>query len=88
MTDSPTFPAVHLPLLDDVPLPPVMRVALPQPKGEPVADLEGAIARASPPKARLNALPLGSRVAVGVGSRGPIRLPTVVDGVSYLKERA
>ena len=40
---SPIFPEVRIPVLDTVTPPPLMRVRLPQPKGEPVADIEGTV---------------------------------------------
>ena len=40
---SPTFPEVHLPHLADVPLPPMMRLRLRHPKGEPIEDIAAAV---------------------------------------------
>ena len=85
---SPTFPAIRIPALEDVKLPDLMRVRLPQPKGTPVADLETAITQALAGAVKLNALPSGASVAVGVGSRGLTHLPKLVAGVvDYLKGR-
>ncbi|MBL6928698.1 MAG: hypothetical protein ISR44_05950 [Rhodospirillales bacterium] len=85
---SPVFPEVRIPALDDVVLPEMMRVRLPQPKGSPIADLDNAIAQALAGAGKLNALSPGARVAVGVGSRGLTHLPTLVAGVvGYLKKR-
>ena len=85
---SPTFPAVRIPVLADVQLPTVMRVRLPQPKGTPVDNLESAIEQALSSAIKLNALPSGARIAVGVGSRGLTNLPGLVAGVvAYLKGR-
>ena len=85
---SPIFPEVRVPVLDAVVPPPLMRVRLPQPKGAPVADLDGAIRTALAGAGKINALPPGASVAIGVGSRGLTQLPRLVAGVvGYLKER-
>ena len=85
---SPTFPAIRIPVLEDVKLPDLMRVRLPQPKGTPVADLETAITQALAGAVKLNALSPGASIAVGVGSRGLTHLPRLVGGVvAYLKQR-
>lgn len=88
MTSSPHFPAIHIPFLDDVTPPPLMRVRVPQPRGDPVRDLEGTIAASLAGARKLNGLPQGARVAVGVGSRGLAHLPTLVACVvAHLKKR-
>ena len=74
---SPTFPEVHLPHLEAVELPPMLRLRLHHPKGEPVADIEGAVAAALHRARRLPELPRGARVAVAVGSRGIAHIPTL-----------
>jgi hypothetical protein len=85
---SPTFPVVHLPHLDDVPIPPMMRVRLSHPRGEPIADLDAAVDRALAGSRRFDDLPSGASVAVAVGSRGIARIPEVVEAaVRHLKDR-
>lgn len=85
---SPVFPAIHIPLLEGVGPPPLMRVRLPQPKGNPIADIKGAVVRALIGAKKLNDLPSGARIAVGVGSRGLTHLPTLVSSVvAYLRGR-
>jgi Lactate racemase N-terminal domain len=83
---SPTFPAVHLPHLEHIELPPVRRVRLHHPGAEPVADVEGAVRAAMEPSRRLAELPQGARVAVAVGSRGVAEIPVLVRTVvAHLK---
>lgn len=85
---SPIFPAVPMPMLDAVVPPPVMRVRLPQPKGTPVMDIEATVERALGQARKLNAMPPGLNIAIGVGSRGLTHLPRLVAAtVKYLKAR-
>lgn len=85
---SPTFPRIDLPHLATTPLPPMMRVRLTQPKGEPVADLAGAVDEALARSRQLGDLRTGASVAVAVGSRGIARIPEVVAAaVRHLKQR-
>lgn len=72
---SPVFPAVHLPHLDDVPLPDVMRVRLRHKDAPAVPDVEATIRAEMARSRRLKDLPQGASVAVGVGSRGIAKLP-------------
>ena len=72
---SPRFPAVRLPYLDQVELPPVMRVRLRHPHADPHPDVEGAVAAAVRASPSLQALRRGSSVAVAVGSRGIAGVP-------------
>ena len=88
MSNSPQFPAVHLPLLEQIQLPLVQRAALNQPCGEPLADPEQAIFAALTRSQRLNRLPTGSRVALAVGSRGIGGIERVVKAaVGWLRDR-
>ncbi len=85
---TPQFPEVHLPFLDHVPLPPMRRVRLPQPKGTPIADLEAAVETALGASRRLAELASGASVAVAVGSRGIARIDQVAKAaVAHLKGR-
>jgi hypothetical protein len=85
---SPTFPEVRMPHLADVPIPPMLRVRLAHPKGEPVADIAAAVDEALARSRRFADLPSGASVAVAVGSRGIARIPEVVAAaVRHLKER-
>ena len=74
---SPTFPEVPIPHLADVPIPPMLRVRLAHPKGEPVADIAAAVDEALARSRRLQDLRTGTRVAVAVGSRGIAHIPKV-----------
>jgi lactate racemase-like protein len=85
---SPTFPVVDLPHLATVPLPPMLRVRLEQPKREPVADLAAAVDEALARSRRFDELRRGASVAVAVGSRGIADIPKVVAAaVRHLKQR-
>jgi len=85
---SPTFPEVPIPHLADVPIPPMLRVRLAHPKGEPVADIAAAVDEALARSRRLQDLRTGTRVAVAVGSRGIAHIPKVVAAaVHHLKQR-
>lgn len=85
---SPHFPQVDLPMLASVSPPQVVRVRIPQPRVEPIQDIAGTIHAQLEGAGRVNMLPAGSSVAVGVGSRGIAGLPTLVKGVvDYLKSR-
>ena len=86
--NNPTFPAIHLPILDNVPLPPVMRVRLAHPHSEPVMDLKSAVFQALGNSSRLSKMPTGSSVAVAVGSRGIAHIDEIAThAVAWLKER-
>ena len=85
---SPTFPEVRMPHLADVPIPPLLRVGLTHPKGEPVANIGAAVDEALAKSRRFEDLRTGARVAVAVGSRGIAHIPEVVAAaVRHLKER-
>ena len=85
---SPHFPSVDIPLLAGVTPPPVVRVRIPQPRVEPIKDVEKVIKAQFERGGKVHTLPAGSSVAVGVGSRGIAQLPRLVKGVvDYLKSR-
>ena len=85
---SPSFPAIHLPMFDSVDLPPVARVALSHPQAEPVPDIAAAVAAALAGGERLQALASGASVAVAVGSRGIAGIARVAAAVvAWLRER-
>lgn len=85
---SPHFPPVNIPILAGVTPPPVARVRIPQPRVEPIKDVEGVIKAQFERGGKVHILPAGSSVAVGVGSRGIAQLPRLVKGVvDYLKSR-
>ena len=85
---SPTFPEIHLPHLANTPIPPMLRVRLSHPKGEPVADVAAAVDEALAKSRQLAELHSGAEVAVAVGSRGIARIPEVVAAaVRHLKQR-
>ena len=75
---SPTFPRIELPHLAEVPIPPMLRVRLAHPKGEPVPDIGMAVDDALAGSRRLRGLATGASVAVAVGSRGIAHLPEIV----------
>jgi hypothetical protein len=85
---SPTFPEIHFPHLADVPLPPMMRLRLHHPKGEPIEDIAAAVDEALARSKQLETLRSGASVAVAVGSRGIAHIPKVVAAaVRHLKQR-
>jgi hypothetical protein len=85
---SPVFPAVHLPHLDDVPLPDVMRARLKHKDAAAVPDIETAVRAEIGKSRRLRDLPKGASVAVGVGSRGVARVHVLARTVvACLKEK-
>ena len=85
---KPSFPAIHFPQLDNIPLPPVQRVRLKHPHAEPLHDIAGTIRTALSQSMRLTQLRPGSSVAIAVGSRGIADIDTVVRyAVTWLKER-
>ncbi|MGH6900533.1 MAG: DUF362 domain-containing protein [Geminicoccaceae bacterium] len=85
---SPSFPEVRMPHLADVPIPPMLRVRLSHPTGEPVHDIGAAVDEALVRSRRVEGLRTGARVAVAVGSRGIAHIPEVVAAaVRHLKQR-
>ncbi len=85
---SPTFPKVHLPHLDDVPLPPMQVAKLRHPSCAPIADVMAAVDTALATSHRLADLPERASVAVAVGSRGIADIDTVAAAtVRHLKQR-
>lgn len=67
---SPTFPAVHLSMLQSVRLPDVMRVRLTHPSAPAVADINTAVVDQLAKSQQLKSLHKGAKIAVAVGSRG------------------
>ena len=85
---SPVFPAIHLSALDEVELPPLMRVKLSHPQAAGIGDIEGAVTEALTQARRLNALEKGAQVAIALGSRGITDLARIAAAtVTYLKGR-
>lgn len=85
---SPYFPPIDIPVLAGVEPPLVRRVRIPQPRVDAIQDLEGTIKSQLEGAVKINLLPPGSSVAVGVGSRGITNLPLLVRCVvDYLKSR-
>lgn len=85
---SPVFPAVSIPSLTKVALPPLYRVALKQPSAPALADLEQRIATTIAETPAFDSLEPGAEVAVAVGSRGIANIPTLVRAsVDALKAR-
>jgi hypothetical protein len=62
---SPVFPVVHLPHLEDVPLPEVMRLRLKHQDAAPVPDVEGAVRAEMAKSRRLKDLPAGAKCSPG-----------------------
>jgi len=86
---SPVFPKIHIPHLDDIPLPPMQKVRLHHPRSEPIADIAAAVDDALSRSDRLADLEKGARVAVAVGSRGIADIQKVVAAaVQHIKQRA
>jgi len=84
--NTPSFPSIRFPILENVALPPVQRVRLVHPHADPVADLSTAVIAALASSARFQKLPKGSQVAIAVGSRGIARIDEVVRyAVEWLK---
>lgn len=80
------FPRIGFPFLADVEIPKVRRVRLRQPRGTPIADLEGTVRRAVRGSRRLRALKAGSRVAVALGSRGIANIALIArEAIAELK---
>ncbi len=85
---SPVFPDIHIPHIAGTLMPKVTRVRLPQPSAEPISDIEGAVHAEMAKSSRLAELAPGSKVAVGVGSRGVADIPVLAKAVvDWLKHR-
>ncbi len=67
---SPTFPDVHLSMLNAVVLPQVMRVKLNHPTAPAIACIKASITDELAKSQQLKTLAAGARIAVAVGSRG------------------
>ncbi len=88
MTTSPNFPHIHLPFLDKVELPMVMRVRLKHPSAPALADVSAAVVNELEKSLRVSGLPNGAKVAVAVGSRGIASIDHVVKAsVDWLKAK-
>jgi hypothetical protein len=74
---SPIFPSVHLPHLERVELPPLLRARLAHPQAQPVPDVPGQVLAELAKSRRLRELPRGARVAVAIGSRGIAQIPVL-----------
>ena len=86
--NSPRFPIIEFPHLDDVEIPRFRRVRLPQPNGAAIGDLGNPVGQALAGVDGLNRLAPGSSIAVAIGSRGISRIDEVaVAVVAYLKQR-
>lgn len=81
MSNSATFPAIHFPHLAEVRLPTVVPVRLHHKAGTPVPDIPGRTREIVRTNRRLQALPKGASVAVGVGSRGITAIVEIVAAV-------
>lgn len=88
MTRPSPFPVIRLPMLEDVRLPPLVRVGLTHRRGPAVGDIAARVGKEVAKSQRLGALPAGASVAVAVGSRGIAHIATVVAAaVAALNER-
>lgn len=88
MTNSPVFPVITIPHLAQVELPSVQRVRLHHPSAPSIAAIEATVWQELARSRRLTALPKGSSVAVGVGSRGVAEIPTLARAiVGWLKDK-
>jgi hypothetical protein len=86
--NHPIFPAIHLPQLEKVHLPPVQHIWLSHPRGTPITDVPETVNAALGLSQRLNVLPAGAKVAIAVGSRGIARIVEVVTAaVSWAKRQ-
>jgi hypothetical protein len=86
--DSPRFPIIEFPHLDNVELPRFRRVRLPQPLGVAIGDLANPVSQALAGIVGLNRLAAGASIAVAIGSRGISRIDEVaIAVVAYLKQR-
>ena len=85
---SPIFPKVHLPHLDDIPLPPMQPARLQHASSEPIGDIPAVVDEALARSKRLADLRQGASVAVAVGSRGIADIQKVAAAaISHLKKR-
>lgn len=87
MDQSTSFPVIRLPMLENVPVPSVMRVGLKHKLGTPITDISGSVAREVRKSRNLTALARGAEVAVAVGSRGIAHIDEVAAAaIATLKE--
>jgi hypothetical protein len=86
MIASPMFPDVHLPFLDKVELPMVMRVGLKHPSAPALVDVSTSVTNELEKSHRASGLSDGAKIAVAVGSRGIASIDQVVKAsVNWLK---
>jgi hypothetical protein len=74
---SAVFPSLRFQHLESVNLPPVRRVSIAHPAGQPVHDLKDRLAGIVSGSQRLKGLAPGSEVAVALGSRGISRIDEI-----------
>ena len=85
---SPRFPDIVLPHLENVVIPPFVRVRLRQPEIDPLPDTAAAVTQALTESAGLFDLAPGASVAVAVGSRGVASIDVIARAaVDWLKAR-
>ena len=83
---SPAFPAIRFPHLAGVELPQLHRVRIKHPIAPPLQNLEQSVATALDRCQHLRKIPIGSEVAIAVGSRGIAQIDTITRTVvSQLK---
>ena len=86
MTTSPIYPDIHLPFLEKVELPMVMRIGLKHPSAPALGDVSAAVASELEKSHRVSGLSDGAKVAVAVGSRGISSIDQVVKAsIDWLK---
>ena len=86
MTTSPIYPDIHLPFLEKVELPMVMRIGLKHPSAPALGDVSAAVASELEKSHRVSCLSDGAKVAVAVGSRGISSIDQVVKAsIDWLK---
>ena len=84
---SPAFPAIRFPHLAGVELPQLHRVRIKHPIAPPLQNLEQSVATALDRCQHLRKIPIGSEVAIAVGSRGISQIDTITRTVvSQLKD--
>ena len=74
---SPKFPEISFPHLAEVELPQLHRVGIKHPFAPPLQNLEQSVATALDLCKHLRKIPIGSEVAIAVGSRGIARIDTI-----------
>ena len=74
---STAFPAIRFPHLAGVELPQLHRVRIKHPLAPPLQNLEQSVATALDRCQHLRKIPIGSEVAIAVGSRGIAQIDTI-----------